>query len=116
MFMAKQQQNNSVSWSGFVFLVIALFVVFQAFLMPRMSTRTPRYPTEGESCVGEPIEVDYEYDGALLGPHECKVQCGTEQERYILYTNGMATQCEPLPGCSDWGEDNGVKCELQMSK
>lgn len=110
--MAKKRRRENIPWSGLTLMAILLFVAFQAFTAPRGVKRTPRFPEEGEPCTGEPIEVEYAYDGALLGPHECQVQCKDEKEHYILYTNGMATQCEPLPGCSDWGEDHGVTCAI----
>ena len=65
---------------------------------------------EGDPCIGDPINVDYDYNRQMLQPHECKVQCSDDRPRYILYTNGLATQCEDPPGCNDLGEDRGVTC------
>lgn len=65
---------------------------------------------EGDPCVGEPIVVDYVYDYRMLEPHVCKIQCSDTKQRYIQYTNGIATQCETPPGCNDWGEDRRVTC------
>ena len=111
-----QQWKRKISWSGFVLVALLLFVGYQAVTMPKGRVRTPIYPHDGDLCTGEPIVVEYEYDGELLGPHECVVQCNQETARYILYTNGIATQCEPLPGCNDWGEDNGIMCTPPESR
>lgn len=92
-------------------IIIGLIVVITAF---QALTREPIEPTipplQGASCEGEPIEVDYPYGGGLMAPHECTIQCDLNSPRYILYSDGKATQCERLPGCTDWGEDNGVTC------
>lgn len=61
-------------------------------------------------CIGEPIGVEYAFTG-WSEPHACVVQCSDNQPRYILYSDGKATQCETPPGCNDWGEDKGVLCE-----
>ena len=68
-------------------------------------------PQPGTTCRGDPIEVSYPYHGGMLQPHACKPQCKDDKQRYILYTNGKATQCQTPPGCLDWGEDQGVTCE-----
>ena len=65
---------------------------------------------EGDPCVGEPIVVDYAYDYRMLEPHACLPQCSDQKQRYIQYTNGIATQCETPPGCNDTGEDRKVTC------
>lgn len=65
---------------------------------------------DGESCIGEPIVVDYAYDYRMLEPHACKPQCADGKQRYILYANNVATQCDTPPGCNDWGEDRKVTC------
>ena len=114
--MKKDQQQRGTTCAALVLMGISVYVVAQALATPEERTRTPRYPKEGEACSGEPISVSYAYGGGLMGPHECKDQCGSDQERYILYSNGQATQCEPLPGCSDWGEDNGITCKPIMSQ
>lgn len=62
------------------------------------------------ACKGEAIVVDYPFEGGYLAPHACKVQCQDKKQRYVLYKNGSATQCEDLPGCNDKGEDSGVTC------
>ena len=114
--MTKKKQSQGIPWAGIILVSISFFVVLQAFTTPQGRTRTPNHPKDGDPCKGVPIEVGYEYDGALLGPHECVVQCDADEEMYVLYANGMATQCESLPGCSDWGEDHGIKCEPPMSQ
>lgn len=95
-----------------VFLGIALAVTaLQAVFGPtRVSTSAQTQPSAGAVCVGEAIAVAYPYGGGQHDPHECRVQCEDGKRRYILYTNDLATQCQPPPGCSDWGEDMGVTC------
>lgn len=93
-----------------VLISIVLIVAAQQIFLPVIDTSS--FPKDGEECVGEPIIVDYEYGGEMMGPHECAVQCEDQKEHYILYTNNVGTQCQNLPGCSDWGEDNNVKCTL----
>ena len=63
------------------------------------------------ACKGTPIVVDFTYTGGVAEPHSCKLQCEDGLEHFVLYANGMATQCEALHGCNDYGEDNGVTCE-----
>lgn len=82
-------------------------VVVQAALPDRVPVAPPA-PAVG-SCVGEAIPVAYEYSG-WLQPHECAVQCQDDLPRYILYTDGRATQCQTPPGCNDEGEDKGIFC------
>ncbi len=99
------------------FSVILLIVAFQAFrdtsmpINPPAPSR-PAMTDSGIPCQGTPIKVDYAYDGSTVGPNECLKQCQTQQTGYILYSNGLATQCQPLPGCNDTGEDEGVTCSL----
>jgi hypothetical protein len=64
------------------------------------------------ACIGEPIAVEFPYQSNMLGPHSCRPQCEDQRARYLLYTNGIATQCEPPPGCSDLGEDSAVTCRV----
>jgi len=89
---------------------ILLIIVVQAFLpegpLPGVT------PSKEESCVGEPIVVDYDFGGSFMEPHACAVQCADDKPRYILYKNGKATQCETPPGCNDYGEDRGVTCKI----
>ena len=64
-------------------------------------------------CEGTPLYVQYPYESGYLEPHACKVQCETPSEqRFVLYSNGKATQCEKIPGCLDAGEDSGVTCTV----
>jgi len=114
--MALPKESPGTKIAVLALALVSVYLVVQALAAPEERTRTPQYPHAGELCMGESIMVDYPYGGGLLGPHECKVQCGTDQRYYILYTNGQATQCEPLPGCSDWGEDNSILCEPPMSQ
>lgn len=82
-------------------------VLVQAVTDPMPPTAPP--PEPATACIGEPIVVSYEYSG-WSKPHECAVQCKDDRPRYIVYTDGRATQCETPPGCNDWGEDKGVTC------
>lgn len=82
-------------------------VLLQAVTAP--SVPVPPPPEPEETCIGSPIAVSYPYAG-WSKPHECIVQCKDDEPRYILYTDGLATQCETPPGCNDWGEDKGVTC------
>lgn len=74
------------------------------------ATVTPMEPTE--ECRGEALSIPFAYNWGPVDPHSCKVQCDDGKLRYLVYTNGMATQCEELPGCLDYGEDHGVTCRI----
>ncbi len=76
----------------------------------------PAYTASGIPCKGAPIKVDYAYDGYPVGPNECLKQCNNKQQMYILYTNGLATQCQDDLGCNDTGEDGGTTCQLASTK
>lgn len=89
--------------------MVALLTVAYQQLRPKTNP-APEWDVAQEPCTGEPIVVSYAFDGGISSPHECKVQCEDQKPRYILYSNGIATQCEELPGCNDWGEDHGVTC------
>lgn len=94
---------------GIVCAVMLGIVLAQAALpSPEPPTAPPAPPAK--ACVGRPIAVDYEFSG-WLQPHECAVQCADDEPRYILYTDGRATQCQTPPGCNDEGEDKGIFCE-----
>ena len=87
---------------------LMLFIVLlQAVTDPLPPTAPP--PVPASACVGSPIAVSYEFAG-WKKPHECIVQCADDKPRYILYADGLATQCEMPPGCNDLGEDKGVTC------
>jgi len=92
---------------GFILVVTAYQALTTEVIAP------PNYPTQDAICYGTPIVVDYEYGGAMMQPHACKVQCDTKTPHYIIYSNNKGTQCGAIPDCSDWGEDNGVTCILQ---
>lgn len=95
---------------AFVALAAAIVIVliYESFVEDNSGTEFK--PKENQPCEGTPIEVDYPYYGGMLQPHACKPQCEDQEQHYILYTNGKATQCQKLPGCLDWGEDQGVTC------
>lgn len=95
--------------TALLFTVILLVLGAYAFVI---DTDDHQYkPKKGQPCEGIPITVDYPFHGGMLQPHACKPQCQDGTQRYVLYTNGKATQCQKPPGCLDWGEDNGVTCE-----
>lgn len=89
----------------FVFALVALQSIF-----PRGGRTVAKAPVAPGPCQGEAITVDFPYAGGTLDPWTCQVQCTDKKQHYILYADGQATQCESLPGCNDWGEDNGVTC------
>lgn len=94
---------------------VSLFLVLVVAILLRDSVQMlfvgASRPESGKPCEGVPLEVDYPFHGGMNPPHACKPQCDDDVQRYILYSNGMATQCQLLPGCLDWGEDQGVTCE-----
>lgn len=92
-------------------LTVLLLVVAAETLIPRAYKPEPEEQIVQEPCEGEAIIVDFAYTGAINDPWTCQVQCQDDRPRYILYTNGKATQCETPPGCNDIGEDTGVTCE-----
>ncbi len=67
---------------------------------------------QDQECQGIPIYVSYPFQGGMLDPWECKIQCDDKKQRHIVYTNGKATPCETLPGCLDYGEDHGITCQI----
>ncbi len=87
-------------------------VLVQAATDPIPPTMPP--PEPAAECIGEPIVVSYAYTG-WNKPHACAPQCKDDRPRYILYTDGRATQCETPPGCNDWGEDKGVTCTPSLT-
>ncbi len=89
-------------------VAIAAVLVYESFIADKSGDEFK--PKENQPCEGTAIEVDYPYHGGMLGPHACSPQCDDEVQHFILYTNGKATQCQKLPGCLDWGEDQGVTC------
>lgn len=104
MHKPEQLTNIVYGFCGFVLLL----VVVQWMLPERIPEVAPPAPIG--ACEGEPIFVTYAYTGAVNDPWECQVQCDDQKLRYIAYTNGLGTQCQDLPGCNDWGEDNGITC------
>jgi len=94
--------------AGFL-VVVLLVLLLQASRSEFIEPRPP--PAPGQECEGQPIVVNYPYQGGLLAPHACRVQCEDNVQRYIVYTNDMATQCDKPPSCLDWGEDKGVTCK-----
>lgn len=91
---------------GLILIVLVLQAVF-----PKQAPAITDVEPEDE-CKGEPIVVDYAYNGGVNEPHACAIQCQDGKQRYILYTNGVATPCQDLPGCFDMGEDQGITCRV----
>lgn len=100
-------KEHPVEWVVAVFCVICLaMLIHRAFFW--QPAYVPLRPPV--ACIGEPIFVAYSYTNGDLTPHACAPQCLDEKQRYIVYRDGFATQCEPVPGCYDEGEDKGVLC------
>ena len=93
-----------------IFIIVAVESIF-----PNTSVPTVTVDDEEKDCAGTPIFVTYPYQGGMLDPWECKVQCDDKKQRYIVYTNNIATPCEEPPGCLDYGEDYGIKCRLPVN-
>jgi hypothetical protein len=94
-----------------LFGVIVVLLFIQALFPRQASPVDPADMVKGE-CEGEALAVPYAYTGNVVEPWSCKVQCTDQKQRYLLYTNGVATQCEKLPGCNDYGEDRGETCTI----
>lgn len=89
-------------------LTIALVLLYEALID---GSNTEKFqPKKNQPCEGEALNVDYPYYGGMLQDHACKPQCTDKVQRFVLYSNGKATQCQKVPGCLDWGEDRGVTC------
>lgn len=106
--MPVQKDTITPTLIGSILGLILIVVAIEQVLLPVIDVSN--LPKDGDTCQGEPIYVDYEYGGAMMDPHECAPQCGDQIWRYIHYSNDVGTQCQKLPGCSDWGEDSGVTC------
>jgi hypothetical protein len=93
------------------FGIIAVLLVVHALFPPEPKKFDPSAMADGQ-CEGEALMVPYEYNGNVVDPWSCKIQCDDQKQRYLVYMNNVGTQCEPLPGCNDQGEDRGVTCRL----
>ena len=102
-----QDQRLMIGFFGIIFVLLFL----QAMFPPRDAKRDLTQPAQ-QDCVGTPLYVPYEYNGTTVDPWSCQPQCTDQKQHYLVYTNGMATECETLPGCNDAGEDNGVTCHI----
>lgn len=91
-------------------LGLLLIIVIYKSVVPRAYVPEPEEPVIEVACIGQPIRIDQPYVGTVVDPWTCQIQCNDDQPRYILYSNGKATQCETPPGCNDFGEDRGVTC------
>lgn len=103
----KTPSSHGLEKSVVIFLILILLIVFRQSLSRSSLQEQDLKPP---ICEGVPLTVSYPYMGGFLEPHACAIQCQDHQQRYIVYTNGFATQCEKLPGCRDLGEDRGVIC------
>lgn len=88
--------------------IISLTIFYDVFIDDKSTSEFT--PKTNQLCEGTPIKVNYPYHGGMLGPHACAPQCDGDVQRFVLYSNGKATQCQKIPGCLDWGEDQGVTC------
>ncbi len=108
-----EQIDTATTFGKAVLAVIALtaaLLVYESVIADKSGKEFA--PEPDQTCEGEALKVKYPYKGGMLDPHACKVQCEDEVQRYIVYTNGKATQCQILPGCLDWGEDQGITCVI----
>lgn len=100
--------KNVQNATGVVFGIIMVSLLWLSIRTPPMPDAPP--PPKEEACIGTSIVVDYAYENGVNSPYECDVQCEDDKPRYILYSNGKATQCETPPGCLDYGEDHRITC------
>jgi hypothetical protein len=94
-----------------IFGVIIALLFIQA-LFPRQAKPMKPQDLATEDCIGEPLSIPFAYTGNVVDPWSCQIQCQDKKQRYLVYTNGAATQCEILPGCNDFGEDHGETCRI----
>ncbi len=107
--------------TGIVILIIPVTLAVQRLGNPEAADKVAKATAEEKEndvpCEGLPIRVDYTYphptDADFDNPWECQVACQTDNyvPRYILYTNGNATQCGGPPNCYDTGEDQRFQCD-----
>lgn len=95
-------------------IIISVVLLYESFITDHGTTVMK--PEENQKCIGTAIRVDYPFYGGMIEPHACAQQCEDNMQHYILYTNGQATQCQILPGCLDWGEDQGVTCSPEANR
>lgn len=98
-----------------IFLACIAAVLLFSALFPRQAKPRDISADASVTCKGTPINVPLAYTGSPLDPWSCQPQCDDKQQHYLVYTNGVATQCETLPGCFDTGEDSGVTCKIPGS-
>lgn len=95
-----------------IFLACVAAILLFSALFPKQAKPRDLNADAPDDCKGMPIQVALAYTGGPLDPWSCKPQCDDKQQHYLLYTNGVATQCGELPGCYDSGEDDGVTCKI----
>lgn len=101
---------KSLHQAVLVVLGLILGIVVVESVIPRRYVPRPEDIEPEVECIGQPIAVDFPYMGTIAEPWSCQEQCNDDAPRYILYSNGRATQCETPPGCNDYGEDRGMTC------
>lgn len=109
-------ESLSFGLCALIFVVLAYQAIYwrDAIIPPKP---TPKALMQEVLCTGTPIFVNEPYLGGPIDPHSCLPQCDDDQPRYLIYTNGKATQCETPPGCNDYGEDRGITCKApQMTE
>lgn len=97
-------------------IAIVLIVAVQAFLPENYKTPPPTPPAKMVDCRGAAIPLNQPYLGVPIEPWTCKIQCDDGKPRFILYSNGKATQCDTPPACFDSGEDNNIECKPPVLK
>lgn len=103
-------ESLSFALCAFIFIILVYQAVYwrNATIPPKP---IPKTPVQEILCAGIPVSVNQPYLGGPIDPHSCVSQCDDDQPRYLVYTNGKATQCETPPGCNDYGEDHGITCK-----
>ncbi len=111
-FFFRMDSSDTRFSKAFAVLIIAILVVLSYKAFMGNGGAVTGKPILNAVCEGQALAVDYPYQGGMIPPHACAPQCEDNVQRYVLYSNGKATQCQMLPGCLDWGEDQGVTCVM----
>ncbi|TSC80556.1 MAG: hypothetical protein G01um101425_210 [Candidatus Peregrinibacteria bacterium Gr01-1014_25] len=109
--MSSQLRFTTVVFLAFVGIVTVAQTVIRGARLDALANRPKPPPVP---CRGESIAVDDDFNGGSLKPWSCKAKCAEKKEYYLLYHNGVATQCGAYPDCFDEGEDKGLTCIPQL--
>jgi hypothetical protein len=112
LYSRPMRKDNVISVTFSFLTVVLVALVVQSFLPRRAIQARPPVPQEIKDCEGTPIQVNAPYDGGVIEEWSCQQQCNDKIQHYLVYTNGVATPCEKLPGCYDYGEDHGITCRI----